>query len=157
VPVMRGPQLEGAALAAVRHRGSHLQIIASAGSGKTEVVSQRAADLLADGFSTGSIGHCCIWRPLTPASSTRGPERHRRCPGLIALSISDSRPDGNRLHFAIRRWHLRARCNSAPRRSRPAPLTRSAFAGFCFPSDMIVLAVDSHGDAGPVIRRGQQK
>jgi transposase-like protein len=28
-----------------------------------------------------------------------------------------------------------------PRRSRSAPLTRSAFAGFCFPSDVIVLAV----------------
>jgi len=28
-----------------------------------------------------------------------------------------------------------------PRRSRAAPLTRSAFAGFCFPSDVIVLAV----------------
>lgn len=30
----------------MRHRGSHLQIIASAGSGKTEVVSQRVAHLL---------------------------------------------------------------------------------------------------------------
>jgi hypothetical protein len=28
-----------------------------------------------------------------------------------------------------------------PRRSRAAPPTRSAFAGFCFPSDVIVLAV----------------
>ena len=28
-----------------------------------------------------------------------------------------------------------------PRRCRPAPLTRSAFAGFCFPSDVIVLAI----------------
>ena len=45
---MNAPRLEGEALAAVRHRGSHLQIIASAGSGKTEVVSQRVADLLAD-------------------------------------------------------------------------------------------------------------
>jgi DNA helicase II / ATP-dependent DNA helicase PcrA len=43
-----GPQLEGDALQAVRHRGGHLQIIAAAGSGKTEVVSQRVADLLAE-------------------------------------------------------------------------------------------------------------
>ncbi|MDQ2726816.1 MAG: ATP-dependent helicase [Actinomycetota bacterium] len=49
------PQLDGDALAAVRHRGSHLQIIASAGSGKTEVVSQRVADLLADGVAARGI------------------------------------------------------------------------------------------------------
>jgi hypothetical protein len=55
VPVVRGPRLEGAALATVRHRGSHLQIIASAGSGKTEVVAQRVADLLADGVAAGAI------------------------------------------------------------------------------------------------------
>ena len=42
------PTLSGAALDAVRHRGSHVQIIASAGSGKTEVVSQRVVDLLAE-------------------------------------------------------------------------------------------------------------
>jgi DNA helicase II / ATP-dependent DNA helicase PcrA len=42
------PVLSGDALAAVEHRGSHLQIIAAAGSGKTEVVSQRVADLLAE-------------------------------------------------------------------------------------------------------------
>src|SRR4051794_26631685 len=41
-PILTGPALE-----AVRHRGSHMQIIASAGSGKTEVVSQRVVDLLA--------------------------------------------------------------------------------------------------------------
>ena len=39
----------------MRYRGGHLQIIASAGSGKTEVVSQRVADLLADGFPAESI------------------------------------------------------------------------------------------------------
>jgi DNA helicase-2/ATP-dependent DNA helicase PcrA len=47
--------LTGAALEAVRHRGSHVQIIASAGSGKTEVVAQRAADLLADGVPAEGI------------------------------------------------------------------------------------------------------
>jgi len=52
---MPSPQLEGDALGAVRHRGSHLQIIAAAGSGKTEVVSQRVADLLADGVPPAGI------------------------------------------------------------------------------------------------------
>jgi len=49
------PQLTGAALDAVRHRGSHLQIIASAGSGKTEVVSQRVADLISEGVPPDAI------------------------------------------------------------------------------------------------------
>ncbi len=49
------PRLEGDALAAVRHRGSHLQIIAAAGSGKTEVVSQRIADLLVEGVPARSV------------------------------------------------------------------------------------------------------
>ena len=43
------PHLRGNAQAAVRHRGGHLQIIASAGSGKTEVVAQRIADLFSGG------------------------------------------------------------------------------------------------------------
>ncbi|MEU8258380.1 UvrD-helicase domain-containing protein [Micromonospora inaquosa] len=49
------PKLTGSALEAVRHRGSHLQIIASAGAGKTEVVSQRVVDLLADGVAPEAI------------------------------------------------------------------------------------------------------
>lgn len=49
------PILAGDALRAVQHRGSHLQIIASAGSGKTEVVSQRVADLLAGGVPAEGI------------------------------------------------------------------------------------------------------
>lgn len=49
------PVLDGDALRAVRHRGSHMQIIACAGSGKTEVVAQRVADLLADGVDARSI------------------------------------------------------------------------------------------------------
>ena len=59
------------------------------------------------------MGHCCIWRPLKPASSTRVPERHRRWQRLTALSTSDTRTDGKRLHFATRQPHHRARCNSA--------------------------------------------
>lgn len=59
MPVAEGgggvPRLEGDALAAVEHRGSHLQIIAAAGSGKTEVVSQRVASLLVDGVPAPSV------------------------------------------------------------------------------------------------------
>ena len=39
----------------MRHRGGHVQIIAAAGSGKTEVVSQRVADLVADGVQPEGI------------------------------------------------------------------------------------------------------
>jgi len=49
------PVLTGEALAAVHHRGSHAQIIASAVSGKTEVVSQRVIDLMDDGVSPTGI------------------------------------------------------------------------------------------------------
>lgn len=42
------PTLTGDALAASLHRGSHMQIIAAAGAGKTEVVSQRVARLLSE-------------------------------------------------------------------------------------------------------------
>ncbi|RBY75809.1 hypothetical protein DQ238_18865 [Geodermatophilus sp. TF02-6] len=52
---MAVPVLQGQALAAAQHRGSHVQIIASAGSGKTEVVSQRVAALLAEGALASSI------------------------------------------------------------------------------------------------------
>src|SRR4051812_23689986 len=49
------PVLEGEAAAAVAHRGGHVQIIAAAGSGKTEVVSQRVAALIEDGEPAESI------------------------------------------------------------------------------------------------------
>ena len=49
------PKLSGDALGAVNHRGSHLQIIAAAGSGKTEVVSQRIVSLIADGVASREI------------------------------------------------------------------------------------------------------
>jgi len=49
------PLLEGVAADAVAHRGGHIQIIAAAGSGKTEVVSQRVAALLVDGEAPESI------------------------------------------------------------------------------------------------------
>jgi DNA helicase-2/ATP-dependent DNA helicase PcrA len=49
------PNLEGDAADAVSHRGGHIQIIASAGSGKTETVSQRIAGLVAEGVAPSEI------------------------------------------------------------------------------------------------------
>ena len=49
------PELEGEAKKAVEYRGGHLQIIAAAGAGKTEVVSQRVASLLAEGCPAEGI------------------------------------------------------------------------------------------------------
>ena len=49
------PTLRGDAERAVEYRGGHLQIIASAGSGKTEVVSQRVAALLQEGVAPEGI------------------------------------------------------------------------------------------------------
>ena len=49
------PRLEGDAAAAVGQRGGHVQIIAAAGSGKTEVVSQRVASLIEDDEPAESI------------------------------------------------------------------------------------------------------
>lgn len=49
------PVLEGEAADAVAHRGGHVQIIAAAGAGKTEVVSQRVVSLLEEGEPAESI------------------------------------------------------------------------------------------------------
>jgi DNA helicase II / ATP-dependent DNA helicase PcrA len=49
------PSLSGDAFQAVESRGTHIQIIAAAGSGKTEVVSQRVVSLLAEGVPARSI------------------------------------------------------------------------------------------------------
>lgn len=49
------PLLGGEAADAVAHRGGHVQIIAAAGAGKTEVVSQRVVSLLEEGESAESI------------------------------------------------------------------------------------------------------
>src|SRR4051794_15323791 len=54
-PVAKIPELTGDARAARDYRGGHLQIIAAAGSGKTEVVAQRVAGLLADGIDADGI------------------------------------------------------------------------------------------------------
>ena len=52
---MSVPKLEGDALKAVKYRGGPVQIIAAAGSGKTEVVAQRVTDLFCDGEAPDSV------------------------------------------------------------------------------------------------------
>lgn len=52
---MDAPQLSGDALAAALHRGSHVQLIAAAGSGKTETVAQRIAFLVKEGVAPSEI------------------------------------------------------------------------------------------------------
>lgn len=52
---MNPPELTGEALSAVRHRGSHLQIIACAGSGKTELVAQRVVDIFAEDIDPSAV------------------------------------------------------------------------------------------------------
>ena len=47
--------LSGQSAAARDHRGSHMQIIACAGAGKTETVSQRVVALVAEGVEPRSI------------------------------------------------------------------------------------------------------
>ena len=49
------PQLAGDALAAALHRGTHVQLIAAAGSGKTETVAQRIAFLVKEGIAPSEI------------------------------------------------------------------------------------------------------
>ena len=49
------PELEGDAREAVAYRGGHLQLIASAGAGKTEVVAQRVAHLVFEGVPPSAI------------------------------------------------------------------------------------------------------
>lgn len=49
------PQLAGDALSAVGHRDGHLQIVASAGAGKTEVVAQRVVALLGERVDPSAI------------------------------------------------------------------------------------------------------
>jgi DNA helicase-2/ATP-dependent DNA helicase PcrA len=49
------PNLSGDALAASESRASHIQIIASAGAGKTETISQRVAKLIRDGVQPSEI------------------------------------------------------------------------------------------------------
>jgi len=78
-PPEPAPKLQGDAQAAVKHRGSNIQIIAAAGSGKTEVVSQRVADLLETGVPASATPefrpnppYGCLTRVIMPISSPRG-------------------------------------------------------------------------------------
>lgn len=80
------PVLEGEASEAVAHRGGHVQIIAAAGSGKTEVVSQRVASLLADGEPAESI----VAFTFTDKAATELKERIRQ---RVTAVLGDSATD----------------------------------------------------------------
>jgi DNA helicase-2/ATP-dependent DNA helicase PcrA len=82
----RTPVLEGEAAAAVAHRGGHVQIIAAAGSGKTEVVSQRVAALMAEGEPAESI----VAFTFTEKAAEELKERIRgRSVALLGPSVTD--------------------------------------------------------------------
>jgi DNA helicase-2/ATP-dependent DNA helicase PcrA len=85
--VSQVPRLEGEARSAVYYRGGHLQIIASAGSGKTEVVSQRVAELLAEGFDPTGIVAFTFTERAAASLKTRIEKRVTTHPklGLAAL------------------------------------------------------------------------
>ena len=81
------PVLEGEAAAAVAHRGGHVQIIAAAGSGKTEVVAQRVAALLREGEPPGSI----VAFTFTEKAAEELKERIReRSVALLGASVTDT-------------------------------------------------------------------
>lgn len=80
------PVLEGEAAAAVAHRGGHVQIIAAAGSGKTEVVAQRVAALLEEGEPAESI----VAFTFTEKAAAELKERIRQ---RVTAKIGDSATD----------------------------------------------------------------
>jgi DNA helicase II / ATP-dependent DNA helicase PcrA len=79
---MSVPILQGDARAARDYCGGHLQIIASAGSGKTEVVSQRVARLLADGIEPEGIVAFTFTERAAASLKTRIEERIVHHPAL---------------------------------------------------------------------------
>src|SRR5215207_4110649 len=74
-PEQARPKLAGDAAAAVAYRGGHLQIIAAAGSGKTEVVSQRVVSLLEEGSEPTSIVAFTFTERAAASLKTRIEER----------------------------------------------------------------------------------
>lgn len=76
--LVSAPQMKGDALRAVEHRGSHLQIIASAGSGKTE--------------SSPSESRTCSRATKTRARSWKPspPQNNRSSPRANAYAIASS-------------------------------------------------------------------
>jgi hypothetical protein len=80
------PKIEGDALRAVKHRGGHVQIIASAGSGKTEVVAQQVAELFVKGEAPdAAVAFTFTERAadsLTLPAAIRHLPYYKRAPGL---------------------------------------------------------------------------
>jgi DNA helicase-2/ATP-dependent DNA helicase PcrA len=81
------PDLTGDAKAARDYRGGHLQIIAAAGSGKTEVVAQRVAGLLADGVPAEGIVAFTFTERAAASLKSRIERRIVSHPGLGASML----------------------------------------------------------------------
>ena len=84
---MEPPVLSGDALAAITSRGSHVQIIAAAGSGKTEVVSQRVALLLAEGVPPEGIVAFTFTERAAAELKARIAERAEQIVGPAVLDL----------------------------------------------------------------------
>lgn len=81
------PELQGEAADAVAYREGHVQIIAAAGSGKTEVVSQRVAALVAEGVDPRSI----VAFTFTEKAAAELKERIRqRVAAIVGESATDT-------------------------------------------------------------------
>jgi hypothetical protein len=86
---VRLPRPAGVVPVRVRGGVSQVRIRRPAGVPAQLRVGRGVADLRFDEQEWGAVGggaaaghprgHCCIWRPLKLASSTRVPRRHRRC------------------------------------------------------------------------------
>jgi hypothetical protein len=88
--------------------GDRSSLAREAGVGKLSFISVLAGVLVAYGGTVAS-GVQSNRRPPPESLNAIGDAR------IDCFSTSDSRLDGKRLHFATRRRHLRARCNSAER------------------------------------------
>ena len=144
-PVTRGPQatsaiiplLEGDAARAVAHRAGHIQIIAAAGSGKTEVVSQRVASLLAEGAAPESI----VAFTFTEKAASEMKERIReRVTARIGAQATDQL--GRLFVGTIHAFCFRTLQTYVPRYETYTPLDANQLTNFLYQQHRIIGLAD---------------